>query len=179
MKSKGVDNDDDTDAATTTNNNEEGIDANNPPIDLTDEELIDVMEQFALMSDEEMEEAFSEVMKMLGGDEADPELEGALREVINEVKAMDESTLIESMTNQQIAEITDFALEMISQSDWELIHDKRNEILESLIASGKITEVEATVYRSDEKEWEKELRSIWDGLQEQAMTSGSASVGEL
>ena len=78
MKSKGTDSDD---TAAATKSNEEGI-ANNPLVDLSDEELMDVMEQFALMSDEEMEEAFSEVMKMLG-DEEDPELEAALREVIN------------------------------------------------------------------------------------------------
>jgi hypothetical protein len=37
-------------------------------VDLNDQDLIEAMEEFALMSEEEMEDAFAEVIEMLGDD---------------------------------------------------------------------------------------------------------------
>mmetsp|Transcript_8459 Transcript_8459/g.14842 ORF Transcript_8459/g.14842 Transcript_8459/m.14842 type:complete len:208 (+) Transcript_8459:232-855(+) len=165
IKSKGIENDD---PAASDNEND------NPLADLSDEELqkelLDVMEQFALMSDGEMEEAFSEVVDMLGDD--DPEMLEAVREIKEALKSSDgsdESTpLMESMTtstDKEIAEATDIALELISKSDdWESIHNKRDEILDSLIADGNISAEDAALFKSDDGAWEKELRLIWDGL---------------
>ena len=165
VKSKGVENDD---PAASDNEND------NPLADLSDEELqkelLDVMEQFALMSDGEMEEAFSEVVDMLGDD--DPEMLEAVREIKEALKSSDESVestpLTESMATsieKEIAEATDIALELISKSDdWESIHSKRDGILNSLIATGTVSAEDAALYKSDDGAWEKELRLIWDGL---------------
>lgn len=84
-------------------------------VDLNDAELLEMMEQFALMSEEEMEEAFSEVIDMLGGED-DPEIVAAIREVMNAVKVMDDSTRTETSTTQQNAEDTtgNNVLEMVN-----------------------------------------------------------------
>ena len=52
---------------------------------MSDEELMEVMEQFALMSEEERDEAFQEVVQMLGGDD-DPEMIAAVQEIMSAVK---------------------------------------------------------------------------------------------
>ena len=84
-------------------------------VDLNDAELLEMMEQFALMSEEEMEEAFSEVIDMLGGED-DPEIVAAIREVMNAVKVMDDSTRTDTSTTQQNAEDTtgNTVLEMVN-----------------------------------------------------------------
>mmetsp|Transcript_4140 Transcript_4140/g.7377 ORF Transcript_4140/g.7377 Transcript_4140/m.7377 type:complete len:208 (-) Transcript_4140:39-662(-) len=177
IKSKGIENDD---PAASDNEND------NPLADLSDEELqkelLDVMEQFALMSDGEMEEAFSEVVDMLGDD--DPEMLEAVREIKEALKSSDgsdESTpLMESMTtstDKEIAEATDIALELISKSDdWESIHNKRDGILNSLIATGTVSAEDAALYKSDDGAWEKELRLIWDGLKNLAEEGDSVKA---
>jgi hypothetical protein len=144
--------------------------AEHPLVDLSDEDLMDVMEQFALMSDEERKEAFQEVLKMIGGED-DPEMIAALTEIMDATAKMDsyiESTMVEG-------DIT-IALELISQTDWKVIYNKRYEILDSLIDAGKINAADAEVYQNDEKEWEKELRYIWKGLQNQAIEGGNVVV---
>ena len=144
--------------------------AEHPLVDLSDEDLMDVMEQFALMSDEERKEAFQEVLKMIGGED-DPEMIAALTEIMDATAKMDsyiESTMVEG-------DIT-IALELISQTDWKVIYNKRYEILHSLIDSGKINAADAEVYQNDEKEWENELRYIWKGLQNQAIEGGNVVV---
>ena len=146
--------------------------AEHPLVDLSDEDLMDVMEQFALMSDEERKEAFQEVLKMIGGED-DPEMIAALTEIMDATAKMD-SSIIEStmVTEEEIA----ISLELISQTDWKVIYNKRYEILDSLIESGKINAADAEVYQNDEKEWEKELRYIWKGLQNQAIEGGNVVV---
>ena len=142
-----------------------------PLVDLSDEDLMDVMEQFALMSDEERKEAFQEVLKMIGGED-DPEMIAALDEIMDVTAKMD-SSIENTMTEEDNIAI---ALELISQTDWKVIYNKRYEILDTLIESGKINAADAEVYQNDEKEWEKELRYIWKGLQKQAIEGGNVVV---
>ena len=82
----------DDQAATDTGNSDA---AEHPLVDLSDEDLMDVMEQFALMSDEERKEAFQEVLKMIGGED-DPEMIAALTEIMDATAAMDSSIKIQS-----------------------------------------------------------------------------------
>lgn len=175
----------DDNKASTVENDDSGS-GMNALVDLSDEDLLEVIEEFALMSDQEMEDAFSDVMKALGA-EHDPEIAEAMREVMAAAKSLSDKvdegggtavpklreSLVDTFTmlhdkEQMIADATSIALEMISGSDWKLIHDKRGEILESLIVAGRISAGDAALYRSDDDAWEKELRSIWDGLQQQA-----------
>ena len=128
------------------------------------------------MSPEEAEEAFAEVIEMLGEDKDDPEMLEAIQEVMREMESMnsgaDVKARLSSMTlEEEIAEATEMALEMISTSQWEVIYNKREDILDSVIASGKISATDAALYKSDAAAWEEELKYIWDELQTQAKDS--------
>lgn len=165
-------------------------------VDLSDEELFTVMEQFALMSKEEREQAYSEVMDMLGDD--DPGIVEAMKEIMKTVELMDESEEItnslegskaylmameDDMTDakqfllgvkEEIARATGIALRMISQADWEVVYNKRGDMLDSLIASGKMSPEDASLYKSNDAAWEREVRAIWDGIQNQAREHANA-----
>ena len=128
------------------------------------------------MSPEEAEEAFAEVIEMLGEDKDDPEMLEAIQEVMREMESMnsgaDVKARLSSMTlKEEIAEATEMALEMISTSEWEVIYNKREDILDSVIASGKISAADAALYKSDAAAWEEELKYIWDELQTQVKDS--------
>ena len=143
------------------------------------------MEQFALMSEEERDEAFQEVVQMLGGDD-DPEMIAAVQEIMSAVKSMDDnvissipggsSTSRMLVPDDELEKATKIALEMISQSDWSVIYNKRNEILDSLISLGKMSVEDGAIYKSDTAAWEKELNRIWEELQSQAIENGNVIV---
>ena len=137
-----------------------------PVVDIGDEDLLEVMEQFALMSGEERKEAFRDVMDMLGKD--DPDMIAAVTEIMNEIDKMDEadaSLLVDDIINS-VEKATDTELDMIATSAWELIYDKRGDILDSIIESGHLSAEDAALYKSDDDAWTKVLRADWDGLQE-------------
>ena len=136
------------------------------------------MEAFALMSPEEAQEAFAEVLEMLGEDKDDPEMLEAIQEVMREMESMntgdDVKYRLSSMTmEEEVAQATEVALEMISTSEWDSIYNKREDILDSVIASGKMSAEDAALYKSDAAAWEKELKHIWEELQSQANDAGT------
>ena len=141
------------------------------------------------MSPEEAEEAFAEVIEMLGEDKDDPEMLEAIQEVMREMENMNSGADVKdrrlsSMTlEEEVAQATEMALEMISTtSEWDVIYDKREDILDSVIASGKISAKDAALYKSDASAWEKELKFIWNELQSQANEVGrnrEATTAEL
>ena len=143
------------------------------------------MEQFALMSEEERDEAFQEVVQMLGGDD-DPEMIAAVQEITSAIKSMDDNVISSNpggsntnrmlVSDDELEKATQIALEMISKSDWSVIHNKRNEILDSLISSGKMSVEDGAIYKSDNASWEKELKRIWEELQSQAIENGNVIV---
>ncbi|KAL9188544.1 hypothetical protein ACHAXT_006922 [Thalassiosira profunda] len=157
-------------------------DAEDTLVDTDDEqELIEAMEMFALMSEEERIEAFAEVVEMIGGDDADPEDLEALRTVMEAVELMndaDSTSMGYTPMEDAIADATGIALEMIAGSEWEMIREKSSEILDALIVSGKIGAEDAALFRSDGSAWEKELRSVWDELEKQAEESGNAKASD-
>ena len=136
------------------------------------------MEAFALMSPEEAQEAFAEVLEMMGEDKDDPEMLEAIQEVMREMENMntgdDVKYRLTSMTmEEEVAQATEVALEMISTSEWDVIYNKREDILDSVIASGKMSAEDAALYKSDAAAWEKELKYIWEELQSQANDAGT------
>ena len=136
------------------------------------------MEAFALMSPEEAQEAFAEVLEMMGEDKDDPEMLEAIQEVMREMERMntgdDVKYRLSSMTmEEEVAQATEVALEMISTSEWDVIYNKREDILDSVIASGKMSAEDAALYKSDAAAWEKELKHIWEELQSQANDAGT------
>jgi len=131
-----------------------------------------------LMSPEEAQEAFAEVLEMMGEDKDDPEMLEAIQEVMREMESMnngdDVKYRLSSMTmEEEVAQATEVALEMISTSEWDVIYNKREDILDSVIASGKMSAEDAALYKSDAAAWEKELKYIWDELQSQANDAGT------
>ena len=177
-------NEKDDGASTSPGDSNDGGGTASAAIDLSDPELIEAMEHFAQMSPEEIEEAFAEVIDILGDD---PDTIAAVREVMAEMESMDADdvtnsvkTTMETVTlDDEIAEATQIALDMISKSEWDVIYDKRGDILDSVIASGKISAEDAALYKSDEGEWEKELRFIWDELQRQASGTDRQDQGGI
>lgn len=136
------------------------------------------MEAFALMSPEEAQEAFAEVLEMMGEDKDDPEMLEAIQEVMREMESMntgeDVKYRLSSMTmEEEVAQATEVALEMISTSEWDVIYNKREDILDSVIASDKMSAEDAALYKSDAAAWEKELKYIWEELQSQANDAGT------
>ena len=130
-----------------------------------------------MMSPEEAQEAFAEVLEMMGEDKDDPEMLEAIQEVMREMESMnngdDVKYRLSSMTmEEEVAQATKVALEMISTSEWDVIYNKREDILDSVIASGKMSAEDAALYKSDAAAWEKELKYIWDELQRQANDDG-------
>lgn len=145
---------------------------------------MEAMEAFALMSPEEAEEAFAEVIEMLGEDKDDPEMLEAIQEVMREMESMNSGADVKARLSpitleEEIAEATEMALEMISTSEWEVIYNKREDILDSVIASGKISAEDAALYKSDVSAWEEELKYIWDELQTQAKDSDKTEKAKL
>mmetsp|Transcript_9372 Transcript_9372/g.15285 ORF Transcript_9372/g.15285 Transcript_9372/m.15285 type:complete len:237 (+) Transcript_9372:179-889(+) len=206
IKSKGIENDDPATSDNENGNSlvdpsdEEVLDdmeqfALPQMIDMLDGDENDVilatslMEQFALMaenmSEDEMEILFSEVIDRLGDDNPERvEAVEAVREIIGTLKSFhgsDESApLMESIAmspEREIAEATGIAPDMIPESDdWESIHNKRDGILNSLIATGTVSAEDAALYKSDDGAWEKELRLIWDGLKNLAEEGDSVKA---
>ena len=131
-----------------------------------------------MMSPEEAQEAFAEVLEMMGEDKDDPEMLEAIQEVMREMERMntgdDVKYRLSSMTmEEEVAQATEVALEMISTSEWDVIYNKREDILDSVIASGKMSAEDAALYKSDAAAWEKELKHIWEELQSQANDAGT------
>ena len=130
------------------------------------------------MSPEEAQEAFAEVLEMMGEDKDDPEMLEAIQEVMREMENMntgdDVKYRLSSMTmEEEVAQATEVALEMISTSEWDVIYNKREDILDSVIASDKMSAEDAALYKSDAAAWEKELKHIWEELQSQANDAGT------
>ena len=134
IKSKGIETDDPA-----ASDNENG----NSLVDLSDEEL--TMAQFALLSDEEMEEAFSEVVDIMLGDD-DPAMVAAVIEITDALNSSDgsddESTpLMESIamsTEKKIAEATGIAIGMIGSDN------ESTPLMESMAMSNEDKIAEAT-----------------------------------
>jgi hypothetical protein len=129
------------------------------------------MEEFALMSEEEMEDAFAEVIEMLGDD---AEAIAKMQKVKEEVRSMNadvESKYETIVLEDELVKATKAALDVLSKSDWSTIYEKRASILESIINSGKVSSEDVAVFKSDPEAWERELEDIWDELQKQALMS--------
>jgi len=140
-----------------------------PLVDLEDPELLNAMEIFANMSPEEMEETMRELKEMLGDD---PEALAAMEQVMQEIPKMKadhiQSSLKELIEEDEIAAATQDALEMLRSGSFDAVFEKRNEILEAVIASGKIDAVDAARFQASPTAWEAELKHIWSELMKQA-----------
>mmetsp|Transcript_24593 Transcript_24593/g.59287 ORF Transcript_24593/g.59287 Transcript_24593/m.59287 type:complete len:236 (-) Transcript_24593:179-886(-) len=168
-------------------------------IDLSDEEYLAVMEQFSLLSTEEKKQ---ELMDMLG--DGDPWVVDKMKEISKTMDLLGESEEItnslegskaylmamnekDDMTDvrqflvgfmEAIAKATGTALKITSKADWKDVYNKRGGLLDSIIASGKMSAEDAAFYKHDDDFWEKEVREIWDALQYQARESDN-NVNEL
>ena len=143
---------------------------------LDDPDLLEAMEIFANMSPEEMEDVLKELQMVLGDD---PETLEAMREVMEELPAMKAADIQRNLKNlveqDEIAKATADALDLLRKGEWNAIWDRRQEILDAVIASGKIDPEDAARFRSEPKEWEAELKHIWGELQKLAEQEESSN----
>jgi hypothetical protein len=143
-------------------------------IDLQDSGLIEAMEMFANMSPEEMEETMMELQQMLGDD---PETMAAIQQVIEEIPNMKtgdvQSSLEIMVAEDELQAATNDALKMLQSSEhaWESIWEQRDQLLDAVLATGKIAPMDAARFQADPKEWEAELKHIYQELQKQAATA--------
>lgn len=150
-----------------------------PLVDLTDPELQNAMQIFANMSPEEMEEAMQELQAMFGDD---PDATAAIEEVMQEIPKMKsandvQASLQDLIREDEIAVATSDALKLLQQDgSWDTIWERRDDILEAVLASGQIDPADAARFRASKDDWEAELVHIWNELQKQA---GAAEQQEL
>lgn len=147
------------------------IDDQQQPFDLDDPEVQMAIEMFSKMSPEEMEETMLE-MKQLFGD--NPEMMDAIEEVMREIPKMKtgdiQSSLKDLVSEDEVQAATYDALRMLRSTEnaWDTIWSERDAILEAVLESGQIAPVDAARFRNDPKEWEAELKHIWEQLQQDA-----------
>lgn len=143
-------------------------DSNYTSVDrLRRDKVVEIKEKLILTGD-----MFSKHMRILARD--DPESAPALRELISEITAIDESTTtLEEMKQfgmkvlaQATTQCANQAVQVLSKSDWVEVYGRRDTILWSLTQAGKLSAEEASLYRSDDDAWKEELFAIWDAIHE-------------
>jgi len=68
----------------------------------------------------------------------------------------------------EIAVATQEALKMLKSGSFEMVWEKRDDILKAVIESGKIDAVDAARFQASPEAWESELKHIWSELMKQA-----------
>lgn len=143
-------------------------------IDLDDPELLEALEMLLDMSPEEMDETMKELLEMMGDDpETVAAIEGVFKDLPDMVEKDIQSSLLQMMLNDKVAEATQDALQLVGASNWDTIWEKQDLILDAVIQTGKMSADDASLYKSDKAAWEKELRFIWNELQVQAKADGT------
>lgn len=154
-----------------------GVDVGDPQaplIDLDDPELMNAMQIFANMNPEEMEATAKQLKEMLGDD---PETLAAIDQVLAEIPKIKDGdgedsvkrSLKQMVADDEVAAATHEALKMLQHADaWEQIWEKRDLILDAVIASGQISDEDAIKFKADSGAWENELKFIWGELKKQA-----------
>lgn len=146
-------------------------------MDVNDPALIEAMQIFANMSPEEMVETMEELKEMLGDD---PETLAAIEQVVAEIpkmKAEDiQSNLKEMIAEDEVQAATNMALQMLQDNEnaWETVWEKRDDILQAVLESGQVAPMDAVRFKADPKEWEAELKHIWEELQKTAASRKSS-----
>ena len=139
--------------------------------DFNDPELMEAMEIFNAMSPEDMQEAMLGLLEAVGDD---PEMLAAIQEVQKEIEMMkasgenDAGNLQDLIEDDGLAAASQDALDMLGSKDWESMWEMQEEILQGVLESDKLSAEEAALYKSDVSAWEKELKFIWNELQNQA-----------
>ncbi len=146
----------------------------NEAIDLNDPELQEAIEMFQNMSPQEMMETI-ELLKEDPIYKNDPSLLQELDSILEELSQLNEDEirrnlddiLHEETVAQSIVETMDM-LKNTDEKDWQKIIDNKDLILDSVIASGIMSEEEIDLFKNDKKAWEEELKGIWAELKAQA-----------
>lgn len=150
-----------------------GLDFENDP------ELVEALQIFAGMSEEEMEETMRDLIALLGDD---PETLAAIQQVLDEIPNMKhseiQSSLKDMVAQDEIAAATEDALHMLASAEWNQIWEKQALILEAVIESGNISEEDAQRYKSDVIIWEHDLKQIWSELQQQIGEEAASQAGQ-
>lgn len=154
-------------------NQQEGLDLSDMQQLMKDPELAEAIEMFTQMNPEEMKEIMDDMMGLFGDDE---DASSAIRVVIKEVENMDATdlreTMKEMMEEEEVAKAMQNTMQMLATADESMLDEilgKKDLILESVIQSGQLSELDVQKFRSDPDAWEKELKHIWAELRKQAL----------
>lgn len=139
-------------------------------LNLLDPDLIEAMELFADLSPEEMEEMMEDVKQLIGDD---PSTLEAIEEVKREIPKLKtiKQNLKDLVSREEVLPATDEALQMLTQlgdHTWDTIWNRQDDILKAVINSGQMNDEDIARFTNSPDEWEKELRFIWNELQNEA-----------
>lgn len=148
------------------------IEKKEEPVNFDDPELLGAIQTFATLTPEELKETMDELQEIF---KDDPETFKEIEEVMTEVAKLDPSEIESTMAilRQEDKEATEIAdtLQMLREADeedWSNVLANKDEILQSVIASGVMSDEEIELFQNDPTAWESELGVIWDELMEQA-----------
>jgi len=140
-----------------------------------DPQLLAAMEMFAAMSIDEKQEILSQLTEMFG--DSDPATLKLLEQAMGEVAQMNpeemKTSLKDMVQEDEIMVAIADTLKMLSNVEgdaWETILANKDNILQAVIQSGKISEEDAQRYSSDPSAWEKDLEAVWDEVKKVART---------
>lgn len=144
-----------------------------PPDTLADDaELKEAIQLFAGLSPEEMKETLAELTGILGDD---AEAIASLTEIMDDISKLAPEDaakdLDELMLEEEVALAMADTMKLLQSADedtWEKILIKKDIILESVIASGSLTQDEIDLFKGNPEAWELELKSIWSELKNEA-----------
>lgn len=170
------------------NNNKDNIDPikndiqDGKYLDHDDPELMEAMQMFADMSPEEMRDTLGDLMAMFPDD---PEMIAELEEAMAEISGMDKDEINKSMEEimdeEMAAKAMADTLQMLKEADESAlvkILERKDLILDSVIATGVMSEEEIELFKADPSLWEAELIAIWEELKKQGDESSLGSSSD-
>mmetsp|Transcript_5237 Transcript_5237/g.7563 ORF Transcript_5237/g.7563 Transcript_5237/m.7563 type:complete len:176 (+) Transcript_5237:80-607(+) len=139
----------------------------------TDPDLLGAMEIFMRMSPEERESTIQGLMEAVGDD---PEKRKEMELIISKLPAVEQeqlkknggsSSLNDMIQEDEFAKAKHEAKKQLNGIDWESFWAMQEEVLESVIAAGQVSPEDAAHFKTDEEAWKKQLRTIWEDLQQE------------
>ena len=129
---------------------------------LDDPELLNTLEIFMAMSDQERQETIQGLMEAVG---YDPSKRSEMEMLVKMLPQMQEGGgLPEMILEDEFRKAQHEARRQIEGQDWDSFWAVQAEILDATIASGQLTPEQAAHFKTDEEAWKAQLKTIYDDL---------------
>lgn len=144
------------------------IDENHPI--LNDPESLQAMEIFMAMSPQEREETILNLLEAVGDD---PVKRAEMELIIAKLPALEEeqlerselaSTLKQMVSDDEVRKARATARKHLDGTSWEFFVENQAAILETTVASGKLSPAEVKLFKNDKEVWMSQLRVIWEDI---------------